>query len=116
MKPKYLLLTALSAGIAAYAAMRHANKLKLIYNEESGQLIIDRMHHIRICNDVFIESIVVFLNGEIYKGFDFTEHEKTFDNAVFVEVPDLMEGDRIEVKMKTRCTRHMHKRGKLAII
>lgn len=116
MKTKHFFLTALTAGITAYVAIRLTRQLKLIYNYESGQLIIDRMRSIKCCHQVFIESLVVYLNGEAYKGYDYSENEKPFDNALFIEVPDLDEGDLIEVKMKTRCSRQMNKWGKLAIV
>ena len=115
MKKKLFFFTLVTAGIATYV-YRSSRQLKLIYNEDSGQLIIDMMRRFKCCNDIFIENIVVFLNGEAYKGFDYSEDEKPFDNAIFIEVPDLEEGDLIEVKMKTRCSRQFKKWGRLDIV
>lgn len=116
MKTKHFFLTAIAAGITAYAVIKTTRRLKLIYNYESGQLIIDQVRMFKFCHDLYIESIVIFLNGEAYKGFDYAEEEKPFDNAMFIDVPDLDEGDLIEVKMKTRCSRQTNKWGKLVII
>lgn len=115
MKKKLFFFTFLTAGIAVYA-YRSSRQLKLIYNEESGQLIIDMMRRFNCCNNIFIENLVVFLNGEAYKGYDYTEDEKLFDNAIFIDVPDLEEGDLIEVKMKTTCSRQFKKWGRLDIV
>ena len=114
MKKKVFFFTLITAGIAAYA-YRTSRQLKLIYNEESGQLIIDLIRRFKCCDTIFIENLVVFLNGEAYKGSDYTEDEKLFDNAIFVDIPDLEEGDLIEVKMKTRCSRQFKKWGRLEI-
>ena len=116
MKTRYLIMTALSAGLAGYVLMRSSRQLKLIYNEESGQLIIDLMRRCKICDDITIENLVIHLNGEAYKGYDYSESEKSFENALFVDIPDLEPGDFIEVKMKTRCTKQFLKWGKLAIL
>ena len=105
----------MTAGVTAYALFRQANKLKLIYNEESGQLVIDRKYNIKFCHEVFIESLVVRINGEIYRGYDYIGDEKPFDDALFVELPELEAGDLIEVRMKTRCAKMMTRKGKLAI-
>lgn len=109
-------MTAITAGLAGYAFMRTSRQLKLIYNEESGQLIIDLMRRFKICDNITIENLVVYLNDEAYKGFDYSEAEKSFENALFIDVPDLEPGDFIEVKMKTKCSRQFMKWGKLVII
>lgn len=115
MKKKLFFFTVITAGITAFA-IHYSRQLKLIYNEDSGQLIIDLMRRFRCCNSIFIENLVVYLNGEAYKGYDYSEDEKPFDNAIFIEVPDLEEGDLIEVKMKTRCSRHYKKSGSLEVV
>ncbi len=116
MRVKHFFLSAMVTGITAYAVFRHANRLKLIYNDESGQLIIDRKYTVRLCRDIYIESLVIRLNGDIYKGFDYSEEEKAFDTAIFVDLPNLEAGDQIDVTMKTRCSRMLHKKGKLDIV
>ncbi len=116
MKTKLFLLSTLTAGIVAYAMFRYSRKLRLVYNEESGQLIIDLMHRTKCCNEMFIENMVITLNDEAYKGYDYSETEKSFANAIFVDIPDLEEGDLIEVKMKTRCIKSLKNWGKLEII
>ena len=116
MKTKQIVLTALATGIATFALFRYSRQLKLIYNYESGQLIIDRIRNFRFCHEVFIENLVVYLNGEAYKGYDYDEYEHPFDNAIFVDIPDLEEGDLIEVKMKTRCARRVSNWGKMVIV
>ena len=88
----------------------------MVYNEESGQLIIDLMRHSNCCKALFIENMVITLNGEDYKGFDYSESEKMFSNAIFVDVPDLEPGDLIQVKMKTRCIKKHKNWGRLEII
>lgn len=115
MKKKLFFFTLISAGLAAYA-YRSSRQLKLIYNEDSGQLTIDLMRRMRCCNNIFIENLVVYLNGEAYTGFDYSETEKTFNSAIFVDIPHIEEGDIIEVKMKTRCSRQFKKWGRLEII
>ena len=116
MKKKLFFLSTLTAGIAAYVFIRYSRQLRLVYNEESGQLIIDLMHRTKCCNELFIENLVISLNGEEYKGYDYSETEKSFSNAIFVDVPDLEEGDIVEVKMKTRCIKSIKNWGKLEII
>jgi len=116
MKTKLFLLSTITAGIAAYAFFRYSRQLRLVYNEESGQLIIDLMRRTNCCNGLFIENMVVTLNGEAYKGYDYSETEKSFANAIFVDVPELEMGDLIEVKMKTRCIKSLRNWGKLEII
>lgn len=116
MKTKLFFFSVLTAGIATYAYIRHAKQLKLIYNIESGQLIIDVMQRMKCCNEIYIENIIVFLNGEVYKGFDYSEFQKSFDDVIFIDIPHLEEGDMIEVEMKTRCTRSYKKWGRLQIV
>ncbi|MEJ2594717.1 MAG: hypothetical protein P8100_06230 [bacterium] len=116
MRVKHFFLSAAVTGIAAYALFRQTNRLKLIYNEESGQLIIDRKYSVRLCRDIIIDSLVIRLNRDIYKGFDYSEEEKAFDSAIFVDLPNLETGDLIEVMMKTRCSRILNKKGKLDIV
>ena len=115
MKKKFFFFGILTAGISIWA-YRSSKQLKLIYNEESGQLIIDMMRRFGCCNNIIIENLIVFLNGEAYKGFDYSEEEKFFDTAIFIDVPDLEEGDLIVVKMKTRCSRQFKKSGSLEIV
>jgi hypothetical protein len=115
MKANHFFLSALTAGIAAYAVYRQANKLKLAYNEDSNQLIIDSKYRMQLCREVVIESLVVRLNGEIYKGFDYEGDEKPFGHAIFIDLPELEAGDRIDVRMLTRCSRVVRKKGKLEI-
>lgn len=116
MKKKLFFLSTLTAGIAAYVFIRYTRQLRLVYNEESGQLIIDMMLRTKCCNELFIENLVISLNGEEYKGYDYSETEKSFSNAIFVDAPDLEEGDIVEVKMKTRCIKSIKNWGKLEII
>lgn len=115
MNKKLFFFTLITAGLATYA-WRSSRQLKLIYNEDSGQLIIDMMRRWRCCKDIIIENLVIYLNGEVYTGFDYSENEKPFHNAIFVDVPDLEEGDTVEVKMKTRCSKQFKKWGRLDII
>lgn len=115
MKARSLLFSSLAGGIIAYAFYRYSRQLRLVYNEESGQLIIDLMRRTKCCNGLFIENLVITLNGEVYSGFDYSETEKSFSSAIFIEVPDLEPGDLIEVKMKTRCIKRLKNWGKLEI-
>jgi len=115
MNKKFFFFGLLTAGISVWA-YRSSKQLKLIYNEDSGQLIIDLMRRFGCCNNIFIENLVVYLNGEAYKGYDYSEDDKLFDNAIFIDVHDLEEGDLIEVTMKTRCRRMFKKTGSLDIV
>ena len=116
MNTRNFVFSTIAAGVAAFAVIRYSRQLKLIYNDESDQVVIDRKRWLSCCDDTFIESLVVSINGEVYKGFDYAEDEKPFTNAIFVDVPELEAGDLIEVKMKTRCSKRMNKWGKLEII
>lgn len=114
MKKKVFFFTLITTGLAIYA-YRSSRQLKLIYNEDSGQLIIDLKRRWRCCDSILIENLVVYLNGETYTGFNYSEVEKSFDNAIFIDIPDLEEGDLVEVKMKTKCSRQYKKWGSLEL-
>ncbi len=115
MKFKSFLFTAAVSAAVAYGFMHSARKLALNYNKKTGRLFIDLAHRMRCCTSLVIETMVVSINGEVAKTFEFADDEKPFNQVFFIDLPEVETGDLIEVKMTTKCSRIFSKAGKIEI-
>ena len=59
--------------------------------------------------------MIIIVNGEVLKIMDYADDEKLFDQVFYVDLPEVEEGDLIEVKLKTKCSRSFVKQGRLEI-
>lgn len=115
MKLKSFLFTAAVSAAVAYAIMHSLKKLSLQYNKKTGRLFIDLAHRVKCCSSLFVEEMLIKINGEVFKAIEYNEDEKPFDQVFYVDLPEAEVGDLIEVKLKTKCSRSIINRGKLEL-
>lgn len=115
MKLKPFLYTFMFASAATFAYIHSRKRLSLIHERDSGRLIIGMKHSMRCCNMLWIEKVIININGEDFKTLYFKPGEKVYDGPLIIDLPEAEGGDLIRVKLTTRCSRQFTSRGSLEL-
>ncbi len=115
MKIKLFFYTSLIASIGAYAYVQYRKRLSLIYEKNTGRLIINMKYGVKCCQMLTIEKIIISINGEEFKTLHFKHGEKVFEGPFIIDLPEAEVGDYIKVKLTSRCSRQFTNRGSLEI-
>lgn len=116
MKFKPFFYTFLVASAVTFGYVQTRRRLTLIYENNSGRLIINIRQRLKCCDVTTIKKIVIMINGEEFRSLYYKPGEKTLDGPVIIDLPEAEVGDFIKVRLTSSCSKQFTTSGSLDVI